>query len=93
MMNDFLGLRDQIRAKGHPLAKFNPVQRCTASATIESFERGHLESFLIAVVVRELSQWKTLVPTVLIVHHTRTEHVFQHMVHTLYLTIGLWVIS
>jgi hypothetical protein len=93
MMNDFLGLRDKIGVKGHPLARFNPVQRCTTSATIESFERLHLETFLIIVVVRELIQRQTLAPTIPIVHHTCTEHVFQHLVHRLYLTIGLRVIS
>jgi hypothetical protein len=92
-MNDFLGPRDKIGAKGHPLTRFDPVQRCMASAAIESFERCHLEILLIAVVVRELTQWQALVPTIPIVHHTRTEHVLKHLVHTLYLIIGLWVIS
>jgi hypothetical protein len=92
-MNDFLSPRDKIGAKGHPLARFDLVQRCMASATVESFKRCHLETFLIAVIVRELRQWQALVPTVLIVHHTRTKHVFQHLVHMLCLTIGLWVIS
>jgi hypothetical protein len=41
-MNDLLGLHENIRAKGHPLARFNSVQRCTTSATIESFKRCHL---------------------------------------------------
>jgi hypothetical protein len=43
--------------------------------------------------IRELSQWQTLVQAVLIVHHTRTEHVLQHLVHTRCLTIDLRVIS
>jgi hypothetical protein len=92
-MNDFLGHRGKIRAKGHPLSRFNPVQRCTTSAIVESFGRCHLETFLIVVVVIELSQWQTLLPLVLIVHHTCMEHVFQHLVHTLCLTISLRVIS
>jgi hypothetical protein len=75
-MNDFLGLRDKIRANGHPLARFHPVQRCTTSVTVESFERCHLETFLIVVVVKELSQWQALVPAIMVVHHTRTEHLF-----------------
>jgi hypothetical protein len=66
---------------------------CTASAAIESFKRCHLEAFLIAIIVRELSQQRTLVPTIPIVHHTCTEHVFQHMVYTLCLAVDLRVIS
>jgi hypothetical protein len=91
-MNNFLGLHHKIGAKGHPLARFNPVQRGTTSVVIESFERCHLETRLITVVVRELSQWQTLVPSIMVVHNTRTEHVLTHLVHTLYLIIGLWVI-
>jgi hypothetical protein len=60
---------------------------------VESFEWFHLETFLIVFVLRELSQWHALVPTVLIVHHTHMEHVFQHLVHMLCLTISLWMIS
>jgi hypothetical protein len=67
-MNNFLDLHEKIGAKGHPLARFNPVQRCTTSAVIESFKRCHLETLLIAVVIRELSQWKVLVLTITIVH-------------------------
>jgi hypothetical protein len=92
MINDFLSLHDKIGAKGHPLTRFNLVQRCTTSVTVESFKRCLLEPLLITVVLRELSQWQTLVPTVPIVHHACTEHVFQHLVHTFYLTIGLLVI-
>jgi hypothetical protein len=88
-MNDFLGLHDKIGAKGHPLARFDPIQRCTALVTVESFKKCHLETFLIVVIVRELRQWQTLVPTVPIVHHTHMKHIFQHLVHTLRLTISL----
>jgi hypothetical protein len=93
MMNNFLSLRDKIWAKGHPLVRFNHVQMCTTSATVESFERCHLETLLITIVVREFRQWQTLVPTISVVHHTRVEHVLKHLIHTLCLTIGLRVIS
>jgi hypothetical protein len=44
MMNDFLSLHDKIGAKGHPLARFNSVQRCTALATGKTFERCHFDN-------------------------------------------------
>jgi hypothetical protein len=93
MMNNFLGLHDKIGAKVHPLTRFNPIQRCTASAAIKSFERCHLETLLITIAVREFGQWQALVPTVSVVHHTCTEHILEHLVHSLCLTIGLRVIS
>jgi hypothetical protein len=55
-MNNFLGLHDKIEAKGHPLARFDLVQRCMALVAVESFKRCHLETFLIVVIVRELRQ-------------------------------------
>jgi hypothetical protein len=92
-MNNFLGFHEKIGSKDHPLARFNPVQRCTTSATIECFERCHLETLLITVVIREFGHWQALIPTILVVHHTCTEHVLKHLVHLLCLTIGLQVIS
>jgi hypothetical protein len=92
-MNDLLSLHDKIGAKGHPLVRFNPVQRCTTSATIECFKQYHLETLLITIVVREFSKWQTLIPTVPVVPHTRTERVLKHLVHTLGLTISLRLIS
>jgi hypothetical protein len=88
-MNNFLGLHDKIGTKGHLLTRVNPFQRCTTSTVVESFERCHLETFLITVVVREFSQWQALVPIVPIVHHKCTEHIFSYLVHMLCLTIGL----
>jgi hypothetical protein len=50
-----LGLSDKVRAKDHPLARLNPVQRCVAWVAIQCFKRCHSETLLIIVVVRELS--------------------------------------
>jgi hypothetical protein len=47
-----LSLSDKVMAKDRPLARLDPVQRCTASATIQSFEECHSETLLITVVVR-----------------------------------------
>jgi hypothetical protein len=89
----FLGLGDKVRAKDHPLARLDLVQGRTASTAIQSFEGCHYEALLITVVVRELSQWQTLVPFVLIVQHTGSEHILQNLVHSLRLTIGLQMIG
>jgi hypothetical protein len=56
VMDYLLGLRDKVRAKDHPLARLDPVQRCTTSVAIQCFERCHSEALLIIVIVRELSQ-------------------------------------
>jgi hypothetical protein len=56
VMDYLLGLRDKVRAKDHPLARLDLVQRCTTSVAIQCFERCHSEALLIIVIVRELSQ-------------------------------------
>jgi hypothetical protein len=88
-----LGLSDKVRAKDHPLAWLNPVQRCTTSVAIQCFEGCYSETLLIIVVVRELSQRQALVPFVLIVQHTSSKHICKNLVHSLRLTIGLCMIS
>jgi hypothetical protein len=62
-----LGFSDKVWSKDCPLARLDPVQRCTTSTTIQSFEGCLSESLLITFVVRELSQQQTLMPFVLIV--------------------------
>jgi hypothetical protein len=91
---DYLsGLSDKVRTKDHPLARLNPVHTCTAATTIQSFEGWHLETLLIPVVIRELSQWQTPVPLVRIVQHPSSEHILQNLIYPLRLTIGLRMIS
>jgi hypothetical protein len=60
---------------------------------IQSFKGFHSESLLIIVVVRELSQRQALLPFVMIVQYTSLEHIFKNLIHSLRLTIGLWMIS
>jgi hypothetical protein len=89
----FLNLGGKVKGKDHPLARLNPVQRCTTTMTIQGFEGCHSETLLITVVVRELSQQQTVVPFVLIVQHTSSEHIFKNLIHSFCLTIGLQMIS
>jgi hypothetical protein len=87
-----LSLSDKVRAKDHPLARLDPVQRCTTSAAIQSFDGCHSKTLLIKVVVRELNQGQTLVPFVLIVQHTSLKHIFKNLIHSLCFTIDLRMI-
>jgi hypothetical protein len=75
----FLSLSDKVRAKDYPLTRLNPVQRRTTLMAIQGFKGYHSETLLITVVVRELNQWKTLVPFILIVQHTSSEHFFKDL--------------
>jgi hypothetical protein len=66
-MNYLFSLNDKVRAKDHPFDRLDPVHRGTIATTIQSFKGCHSKTFLITVVVRELSQWQTLVPFVRVV--------------------------
>jgi hypothetical protein len=89
----FFSLNDKVRTKNCPLTKLNPVHRCTAMMAIQRFERCHPETLLIIVVVRELSQGQTLVPFVLVVQYTTSDHILQNLIYPLCLTICLRMIS
>jgi hypothetical protein len=63
-MDYLFSLSDKVRIKDHPFTRLDPVHRCTVAMAIQSFKGCHSKTFLITVVVRELSQWQTLVPLV-----------------------------
>jgi hypothetical protein len=91
---DYLfSLNDKVKTKDRPLTRLDPVHRCIAAMTIQSFERCHLETLLVTIVVRELSQWQTLVPFARVIQYTSSKHIFKNLIHPLCLTIGLWMIS
>jgi hypothetical protein len=66
-MDYLFNLNDMVRAKDRPFTRLDLVYRCTTATAIQSFEWCHSKTFLIIVVVRELSQWQTLVPFVRVV--------------------------
>jgi hypothetical protein len=86
-------LNDKVRAKDHPFTRLNSVHRCTTATAIQSFEGCHRKTFLITVVVRELSQWQTLVPFVQVVQYTSSDLILKNLIYSLCLTIGLRIIS
>jgi hypothetical protein len=92
-MDYLFSLNDKVRAKDHPFTRLGPVYRCTTVMAIQSFKGCHSKTFLITVVVRELSQWQTLVPFVWVVQYTSSEHILKNLIYLLYLTIGLRMIS
>jgi hypothetical protein len=92
-MDYLFSLNDKVRAKDRPFTRFDPVYRCTAAMAIQSFKGCHSKTFLITVVVRELSQWQTLVPFARVVQYISSKHILKNLIYPLYLTIGLWMIS
>jgi hypothetical protein len=55
-MDYLFSFNDKVRAKDRPFTRLNPVYKCIAATTIQSFEGCHSKTFLITIVVRELSQ-------------------------------------
>jgi hypothetical protein len=51
-MDYLLSLSNKVWTKDPPLARLDPVQRCTTSTAIQSFEGCHSETPLITIIVR-----------------------------------------
>jgi hypothetical protein len=92
-MDYLFSLNNKVRAKDRLFTRFGLVHRCTAATTIQSFKWCHSKTFLITIVVSELSQWQTLVPFVWVVQYTSLEHIHKNMIYPLCLTIDLWMVS
>jgi hypothetical protein len=92
-MDYLFSLNDKVRAKDRPFTKLDPVHRGTTATAIQSFEGCHSKTFLIPIVVRELSQCQTLVPFIWVVQYTSSEHILKNLIYPLSLTIGLRMIS
>jgi hypothetical protein len=92
-MDYLFSLNDKVRAKDRPFPRLDLVHRSTTATAIQSFKGCHSKTFLITVVVRELSQWQTLVLFVRVVQYTSSEHILKNLIYPLDLTIGLWMIS
>jgi hypothetical protein len=93
MMDYLFNLNDKVRAKDRPFTRLDPVHRGTTATTIQCFEWCHSKTFLITVVVRELSQWQALVPFAWVVQYTSVKHILKNLIYPLCLTISLWMVS
>src|ERR1041384_803187 len=82
-------LLDHIWTEQLPLTYLGPVQRCPALLAIQYLKGGCLQTCLIAVVVRELSIWQALFPLHAKGDDTRSQQVFEDLIHTLNLPTGL----
>jgi hypothetical protein len=56
-MDYLFDLSDKVRTKDCPLAWLDLVHRCMTATAIQNFKGCHSKTFLIPIVVRELSQW------------------------------------
>jgi hypothetical protein len=93
VMDYLFGLSDKVRTKDHTFTRLDLVHKCTAATTIQNFKGCHSKTFLITIVVRELSQWQTLVPLVWVVQYISSKHILKNLIYPLYLTIGLRMVS
>jgi hypothetical protein len=56
-MDYLFGLGDKVRTKDRSFTGLDSVHRCMATTAIQSFKGCHSKTFLITIVVQELSQW------------------------------------
>jgi hypothetical protein len=92
-MNLLLSFLQYVGSKNLTFSSLIKKQRSSASTSIQHLEQHHLHTLLITIVVGELSIRQTLIPTSSILHSTSSQHVFQNLIHSFGLSIGLRVIS
>jgi hypothetical protein len=57
VMDYLFNLNDKARTKDRPFPRLDLVHIVMTATTIQGFKGCHYKTFLITVVVRELSQW------------------------------------
>src|SRR5215216_4456992 len=92
-MNFLLRLSHNVRAKQDPFSCTRPTNRSSAFAAIESLKWCHLQTFLEAVVVRELSIRKTFFPLHAKRDDASTKHILQNLIDPFNLPLRLRVVS
>jgi hypothetical protein len=75
-----------------PILNSIPAQWHLTRSPVKKLKRCHLNDTLIVFVVCKFYNWQELFPTFLLVHYIHTQHIFQNLVHYLYLPICLRVI-
>jgi hypothetical protein len=58
----FLNFLDDVRTEYLTFSSLWPVERGSALTAIQGFERGHLETSLVAIVIGEFGKWSTVLP-------------------------------
>ena len=86
-LNLLLHLTESIGSKDFSISNFRPVEWRTARTSIQHLERGHSDTFLIAIIVGELGKWQTIFPLASKGKDTSTKHVFKDLINTLRLSI------
>src|SRR6185436_4039949 len=89
----FLSLDHQFGSKYLTFSSLGPTQRSLTPSTIQGLEWCHLQTGLIAVVIRKLSQGKTFVPVLVIMDDTCSKHILKKLIHPFGLSVSLWMVS
>jgi hypothetical protein len=87
------GLTENIWSKQLAFYGLGPVERGAALTSIQGFKGCHLQTNLIAFVVRKLGKGQTVLPFGSIRKKTSVEHILEYRVHSLSLTSRMWVIG
>src|SRR3954463_8307801 len=82
-----------VRTNESSFLSFSQIQRGSTLTSIKSFEGGHLQTSLIAIVIREFSKWKRFLPFLTEGDDTSSKHIFKHLVNSFNLALRLGVIS
>src|SRR4051812_4358268 len=85
--NLIFSVLDNVRTNECTFPSFGPIQRGSTLTSIENFKGGHLQTSLIAIVIREFSKWKTFLPFLVEGDDTSSKHIFKHLVNSFNLAL------
>src|ERR1041384_8363961 len=85
--NLIFSMLDNVRTNECSFPSFWPIQRGSTLSSIENFKGGHLQTSLIAIVVREFSKWKRFLPFLAEGDDTSSKHIFKHLVNSFNLAL------
>src|SRR3954465_1658400 len=61
-VNLIFSMLDNVRTNESSFPSFSPIQRGSTLTSVENFKGGHLQTTLIAIVIREFRKWKRFLP-------------------------------
>src|SRR3954466_5657341 len=92
LVNLLFCFSEDVGSKNLTLSYFRAVQRGATLSSVHEFKWGHLQTGLITIVVGKFCKRQTVFPLGSIFEHTCSKHIFEYLIYSLRLSIGLRVI-
>jgi len=83
---------ENFRPNNHSVTWIVPTHKRFTPSSIQSLKWTRLQGSMISVVVRKFHQVKVALPLGWLIHHIHPQHILNHLIISLRLSISLWMI-